>query len=134
MYMFWFRCFLLTRSDLGSIRIDSDWKFVWDESKLGLKTCFRFIIRIERELIGLIINSFTSNEIQKVFGLVQKQILEWLEIVLIRSDWIPIRNFRQGTYIFWICTAILWKFVFDFQFVFLYYWTLGFLLVLNIGF
>ena len=29
-------------------------------------------------------------------GLVRKQISELLEIALISSDWIPIRNFRQG--------------------------------------
>ena len=44
------------------------------------------LIRIENLLWGL----------SELLGLVRNQILEWLGIVRIDSEWISIRNFRQG--------------------------------------
>ena len=52
---------------------------------------------------GLIFNRITSNEIENFFrivsnefGLARKQILEWIGMNLIGSEWISIRNFYQG--------------------------------------
>ena len=64
---------------------------------LGLKS------RIDSDWDALIFNPFTSNEIENFFriesddfGLARIQILEWIEINLITSEWISIRNFYQG--------------------------------------
>ena len=64
---------------------------------------FRYKSRMESDWVGLIINGFKTNEIQNNFwigsgwfALARIQISEWFGIVLIGSEWIPIRNFRQG--------------------------------------
>ena len=83
-------------SDLGFIRIDSDWKLGLDQSELRL-------IRIE----NLVLDWFGSlNELQNVFRigsewftLARIEISEWIGIVLIGSEWIPIRYFRLGFHI-----------------------------------
>ena len=49
-----------------------------------------WLISIQSEI------SIQMNPRSEWFGIFRKQISERLGIVLIRSDWIPIRNFRQG--------------------------------------
>ena len=61
--------------------------------------------RIKSDQIGSIFDRLSSNELQNVFRissewftLAQIQISDWIGIVLIGSEWIPIRYFRQGIY------------------------------------
>ena len=99
--------------DLGFIRIDSDWKFGYYQSELALfwienlfSDWFGFIRIDVSQLIGFIFDRFLSNEIQNVFrigsewfALARIQISEWFGIVLIDSEWISIRYYRQGTHL-----------------------------------
>ena len=72
-------------SEVGMIRINSDWKFGLDQSELGF-------IRIE-------------NLVSDWFGMIRIGSDTDIGIVLIVSEWIPIRyfrrviNYRRGSYI-----------------------------------
>ena len=97
-------------SEVGILRIDSDWEFRLNHSDLGfirIKNFFRinsdWKSRIESAWFGLIFNRITSNEFENFFridsdefGLARKQISEWIGMNLIGSEWISIQNFYQS--------------------------------------
>ena len=102
-------------SDLGFIRIDPDWKLCLNQSELELfridldwklgfgmnwihSDCCLGLIRIRSDRFFTVFH-----QLQNVFrigsewfALAQIQISEWIGIVLIGSEWIPIQYFRQG--------------------------------------
>ena len=92
-------------SNLGFIRIDSDWKLVLDQSELGLicidldwKLGFGLVRTYSIRCLGInrmksdwFLIVFHQTKYKTFFGLVRKQIPEWLGIALIGSEWISIR-------------------------------------------
>ena len=88
------------------IRIDFNWNLISDS--------FRLLPRINSDWVGSIFTVFHQTSYKQFFGLARIQISEWMGIVLIGSEWIPIRYFRQGYIIFLtishkIRIVIYWK-------------------------
>ena len=85
------------------IRINSDWEFYLDQFELRL---FRIenLVRIHSDsCLGLnrirserFFTDLHETSYKTFFGLARIQISEWIGIVLIGSEWILIRYFRQG--------------------------------------
>ena len=90
-----------------SIRMNpmSEWfgKILIENLVLDCSDSFALISRNESDQVGLIFDSFSSNDVQNVFRigsewfeLARIQISEWIGIVLIGSEIISTRYFRQG--------------------------------------
>ena len=91
-------------SGVGMIRINFYWQFGLDQSELELvrienwvSDWLGFIRIVASDYVGSIFYLFHQTSYKKFFGSVWIQISEWIKIVLIGSDWNPIRYFRQGS-------------------------------------
>ena len=97
-------------SDLRFIRINSDWKFGLDQSELGLiqiisdwklgSDSFE-LNQIKSDLFLAVFINRDIKHFSEWFGMVRKQIPEWLGTTLIRSEWILIRYLRQGNILYY---------------------------------
>ena len=96
-----------TSASFGLIWIDSDWKFGLDQSEFGLirigSDSFALLTGLNRIRLDRFFYRFSSNDLHNVFQigsewfeLARTQISELIGIVLIGSEWTPIRYFRQG--------------------------------------
>ena len=77
------------QSELEFIRIDSDWKFILNQSDLGW-------IRIGLGSSGLNRIDFLPFFIKRD----TKRFSNWFGMIRIGSEWIPIRYFRQGYFLY----------------------------------
>ena len=84
--------------DLGLIRIDQEWKLGFGLVRIHLNWCLR-INRIKSDWFLTVFHQTRSKRFSDWFGMIHIGSDTYIGIFLIDSEWISIRYFRQGCFL-----------------------------------